>query len=107
MPLAKKNSGATISQEPPATQREANDQYDAAVENWLGEPPASANAALALVEFAGILAADRLIGDVLQEPVAERDAYHQALALLWTARALLALSGWLAGLARKLATLKP
>src|SRR5947208_15493879 len=33
--------------------------------------------ALALVRFAGVIAADRLIGEAMQEPVNdERDAYH-------------------------------
>jgi hypothetical protein len=64
------------------TQRDANDRYLAAVEDCIVEAPDSADAVLALVEFAGILAADRLIGELLLTPVNdERDAYHQALAL--------------------------
>ena len=48
----------------------------------------SADAALALVHFAGVIAADKLIGEVLQEPVNdERDAYHQV-------RALANVAGW-------------
>src|SRR5207302_10578778 len=39
-------------------------------------------ATLALVEFAGILAVDRLAGEVMRLPVNdERDAFHQSLAL--------------------------
>ena len=64
------------------TQPEADERYNAAVEDCIVEAPDSADAALALVHFAGILAADRLIGEVMQQPVnEERDAYHQALAL--------------------------
>ena len=64
------------------TQPEADERYNAAVEDCIVEAPDSADAALALVHFAGILAADRLIGEVMQQPVNdERDAYHQALAL--------------------------
>jgi hypothetical protein len=64
------------------TQPEADERYNAAVEDCIVEAPDSADAALALVHFAGILAADRLIGEVTQQPVnEERDAYHQALAL--------------------------
>ena len=35
------------------TARDVTDQYTAAIEEWLWEAPASATAALALVEFAG------------------------------------------------------
>ena len=67
---------------PLMTPAEADRQYEATVGECLIEAPGSAKAALALVEFAGILAADRLIGEVLMEPVNdERDAYHQAHAL--------------------------
>jgi hypothetical protein len=69
------------------TQNEADERYKAAVEEWLWENPASAAAATALVEFAGVLAVDRLTGEVTREPVNdERDAYHQALALASVAR---------------------
>ena len=64
------------------TQSEADERYNAAVEDCIVEAPHSADAALALVEFAGILAADRLIAEITLQPVNdERDAYHQALAL--------------------------
>jgi len=75
------------------TQPEADERYNAAVEDCIVEAPDSADAVLALVHFAGILAADRLIGEVTQQPVnEERDAYHQALALANVA-------GWLNRLA--------
>jgi hypothetical protein len=61
-----------------STLLEADERYNAVVENMIVEAPDSANATLALVEFAGILAADRLIGEVTREPVDdEQDAYHQ------------------------------
>ena len=64
------------------TQPEADERYNAAVEDCIVEAPDSADAVLALVEFAGILAADRLIAEITLQPVNdERDAYHQALAL--------------------------
>jgi hypothetical protein len=75
------------------TQSEADERYNAAVEDCIVEAPHSADAALALVEFAGILAADRLIGEMLLNPVDdERDAYHQA-------RALANVAGWVNKLA--------
>jgi hypothetical protein len=48
------------------TARDAADQYTASVERWLWEAPASATAALALVEFAGVITADRFLGEVLR-----------------------------------------
>jgi hypothetical protein len=61
---------------------EADDRYAAAAEGCVIESAGSAAAALALVHFAGVLAADRLMGEVTQEPVnPERDAYHQSRAL--------------------------
>src|ERR1700716_744182 len=64
------------------SEREADDRYQAVADGCVIEAADSADAALALVHFAGILAADRLIGEVMQQPVnEERDAYHQALAL--------------------------
>jgi hypothetical protein len=58
-------------------------RYRRAVDEWVRKPPESAHAALALVEFAGALAADRLTSDVLREtlPSAETDAADQAVAL--------------------------
>src|SRR5438477_360042 len=71
------------------TTLEADERYKAAVEEWLVENPASPDAAAALVEFAGILAADRLVGEVMRNPVNdERDAYHQSVALA-------SVAGWL------------
>ena len=67
---------------PLPTEREADDRYNEAVEQYLTEDPATADAALALVHLAGVLAADRLTGEISQSPVnPERDAYHQARAL--------------------------
>ncbi len=61
--------------------READERYKA------GEIPESIDAALALAHFAGILAADRFVGEITQEPVNdERDAYHQSRALADLAR---------------------
>ena len=52
------------------------DEYRRAVDEWVRRPPESAHAALALVEFAGVLAADRLTSEVLRDtlPSAEMDA---------------------------------
>jgi hypothetical protein len=57
-------------------------RYRRAVDEWVRKPPESAHAALALVEFAGALAADRLSA-VLRDtlPSAETDAADQAVAL--------------------------
>ena len=65
------------------SEREANDQYTAAIEEWLWERPQSATAALALVEFAGVITADRFLGEVLRDQVMgdERDAFYQTIAL--------------------------
>jgi len=65
------------------SEREANDQYTAAIEEWLWEHPQSATAALALVEFAGVITADRFLGEVLRDQVMaeERDAFCQTVAL--------------------------
>jgi len=59
------------------TARDVTDQYTAAIEEWLWEAPASATAALALVEFAGVITADRLLGEVLRDQILaeERDAF--------------------------------
>src|SRR3977135_3306539 len=65
------------------TSREVTDQYTDAIEEWLWERPASATAALALVEFAGVVTADRFLGEVLRDQVIaeERDAFYQTIAL--------------------------
>jgi hypothetical protein len=66
----------------PPSVREADERYNEAVEEYLIEMPASIEATLALVHFAGVLAADRLVGEITQLPVNdERDAYHQSCAL--------------------------
>jgi hypothetical protein len=62
----------------------ASDQYKAEVEEWLLETPATVDAALAMVEFAAVIAADKLVGEALREsgPVSdEMDAFHQMTAL--------------------------
>jgi hypothetical protein len=65
------------------SEREADEEYEAAaLDGVLTEHVTSAGAAAALVQFAGVLAVDRLMGDVTGEPVIEdRDAFHQAVAL--------------------------
>ena len=76
------------------TARDAADQYTASVERWLWEAPASATAALALVEFAGVITADRFLGEVLRDQIMaeERDAFYQTIALATAA-------GWINRLA--------
>ena len=67
--------------------READERYKVAIDEAIGETPESIDAALALAHFAGILAADRFVGEITQEPVNdERDAYHQSRALADLAR---------------------
>ena len=67
---------------PLVTQREADRQYETAIDEWLGEDTGSVDAVIALVEFDGVLAVDRLVAEIMREPTSdERDAYHQALAL--------------------------
>src|SRR3977135_540867 len=62
----------------PHDAREADERYKAAIDEAIGEIPESIDAALALAHFAGILAADRFVGEITQEPVNdERAAYHQ------------------------------
>jgi hypothetical protein len=58
-------------------------RYRRAVDEWVRKPAESAHAAVALVEFAGALAADRLTSAVLRDtlPSAEMDAADQAVAL--------------------------
>jgi hypothetical protein len=65
------------------TPRDVTDQYTDAIEEWLWERPASATAALALVEFAWVITADRFLGEVLRDQVIaeERDAFYQTIAL--------------------------
>ena len=65
------------------TELDATEQYTAALEERLWEPPETATAALALVEFAGVVTADRFLGEVLRDQVMaeERDAFYQTVAL--------------------------
>ena len=67
---------------PLLTELDADKQYQAEIEEWLFESPVSTDAVLALVELAGVIAADRLVGEVTRGPVNdERDAFHQVIAL--------------------------
>src|SRR5438477_789825 len=63
--------------------REVTEQYLAAIDEWLWETPASATAALALTEFAGVVTADRFLGEVLRDQVIaeERDAFYQTVVI--------------------------
>lgn len=54
---------------PLPTLAETDKRYEAAVADCIVETPDSADAVLALVKFAGILAADRLIGEITHEHV--------------------------------------
>ena len=67
-------------------------RYRRAVDEWVRKPLESAHAALALIEFAGVLASDRLTSGVLRDtlPSAEMDAADQTVALM-------AAAGWLNG----------
>jgi hypothetical protein len=61
--------------------RETHERYREAVDEYVHEPPETAQAALALVEFAGVLAADQLLGEILREPTGEKDVFAQTVAL--------------------------
>src|SRR5205807_8010930 len=65
------------------TSRDATEQYLAAIDEWLWEQPESATAALALAEFAGVVTADRFLGEVLRDQIIaeERDAFYQTVAI--------------------------
>jgi hypothetical protein len=79
---------------PLPSEYDADQLYEATVTEWLGEAPDSADAALALVHFAAVLAVDNLIGEVIQQPSSgERESYHAA-------RALADAAGWINKLAR-------
>jgi len=84
--------------EPLVTQLEASERYQEAVAEWvLGERPETADAVLALTEFVGVIAADKLVGDALREvgPVSEeKDALHQIIAFE-------AIGEWLSGPAQR------
>jgi hypothetical protein len=69
--------------EPILSRLEASERYQEAVAEWVFEPPASTDAVLALVEFAGVVAADKLVGEAVREsgPCDEKDALHQVIAL--------------------------
>jgi len=81
--------------EPLMTEAEAGMRYQRAVDEWVSEPPATIDAVCALVEFANVIAADKIVAEALREqgPVSdEKDALHQTLALGAAAE-------WLTGLA--------
>ena len=61
------------------TSRDATEQYLAAIDEWLWEIPESATAALAVTEFAGVVTADRFLGEVLRDQIIaeERDAFYR------------------------------
>jgi hypothetical protein len=71
------------------TLSEVSERYEAELQEWFWDTPLSAIAALALTSFAGILAADQLVGEVMLEPgSSEKDAFAQIIALA-------NLAGWL------------
>jgi hypothetical protein len=49
------------------TSLDASEQYNAEVNEWLYQPPSTTDAVLALVEFAAVIAADKLVGEALRE----------------------------------------
>src|SRR3954451_11645417 len=49
--------------EPLITELEAGERYEEAVAEWVSERPQTADAVLALTEFVGVIAADKLVGD--------------------------------------------
>jgi len=70
--------------EPLLTQAKTSERYQHAAWGCVIESANSAGAALALVEFAAVIAADRLAGEALREhgPACEEmDAFHQVVAL--------------------------
>ena len=84
---AERHGGELFGYGPQHGAREADERYKAAIDEAIGEVPESIDAALALAHFAGILAADRFVGTITNEPINdERDAYHQSRALADVAR---------------------
>jgi hypothetical protein len=70
--------------EPLPTPADASDRYQSAVADWLTEPPSTSTAALSLVEFAAVIAVDKLVDAATRgySPISdEKDALHQTLAL--------------------------
>src|SRR5438045_9792883 len=55
------------------TSRDATEQYVAAIDEWLWEAPQAATAALALTEVAGVVTADRFLGEELRDQVIAED----------------------------------
>src|SRR4051812_18868737 len=70
--------------EPLVTELEAGERYERAVEEWIGERPSTTEAVLALTEFVGVIAADKLVGEAVRDggPISqEKDALHQIIAI--------------------------
>lgn len=70
--------------EPVLTQAETSERYKCAAWGCVIESADSAVSALALVEFAAVIAADRLVGGAFSRSGAaceEMDAFHQVMAL--------------------------
>src|SRR4051794_27056000 len=70
--------------EPLVAELEASERYQEAVAEWVFQPADTIDAALALTEFVGVVAADKLMGEALREggPVSdEKDALHQVVAI--------------------------
>jgi hypothetical protein len=68
--------------EPLPTEREVGERYERVVDEWIWEPPATLDAVCALVEFANVVAADRVVAVALREQDPdETDAFHQTIAL--------------------------
>ena len=53
--------------EPLLTQLEASERYQHAVDEWLWETPDTSDAVLALIEFAGVIAADKFAGEAMRD----------------------------------------
>jgi hypothetical protein len=86
--------------DPLLTQAETSERYQRAAWDCVIESADSADSALALVEFAAVIAADRLVGEALRQGGAaceEMDAFHQVAALANAGAWLnnLAMSAWL------------
>jgi hypothetical protein len=87
--------------EPLLNQAETSKRYQTAAWDSVIETADSADAALALVEFAAVIAADRLVGEALRDHTGpaceEMDAFHQVVALANAGEWLnnLAMAEWL------------
>ena len=66
------------------TQRDVTKAYRRLAEAWVKETPSTLDAVIALVQFAGVIAADKLLTETIGDsgPVSdETDALHQTIAL--------------------------